>query len=265
MTTSANQRAAHLPQTSRADAERHSSAEYGALLAQVHALEPHHWAAQTDCTEWTVRELVAHLAGASEDAVRMRVNLRHMTTAALRLRKPSDRDLAAHVCDLQLERRAGMSPADLQADLERWAAGAPRARRRQPALMRAVRLPALAGLRPGVRVSYALDVIYTRDLWLHRVDLARATGQEMPLSSAEGEVVAQVVRDLDAEWTGPAFELVLTGRGGGGWLVGEGAVAGRLEGDAVTVMRSLSGRHGDVPLDGPTGLADELRAARVVF
>ena len=97
MTTSANQRAAHLPQTSRADAERHSSAEYGALLAQVNALEPHHWAAQTDCTEWTVRELVAHLAGASEDAVRMRVNLRHMTTAALRLRKPSDRDLAAHV------------------------------------------------------------------------------------------------------------------------------------------------------------------------
>ena len=55
MTTSANQRAAHLPQTSRADAERHSSAEYGALLAQVHALEPHHWAAQTDCTEWTFK------------------------------------------------------------------------------------------------------------------------------------------------------------------------------------------------------------------
>lgn len=265
MTTSTTQRAAHLPQTSRADAEAHSSAEYAALLAQVRAFEPQHWSAQTDCTEWTVRDLVAHLAGASEDAVRMRVNAKHMTAAVLRLRKPSDRDLAGHVCDLQLERRAGMSPADLQADLERWAEDAPRARRRQPALMRAIRLPAFAGLRRGARLGYLLDVIYTRDLWLHRVDLARATGQAMPVSSAEGEVVAQVVRDLDAEWSGPALELVLTGRGGGGWLVGEGVVAGRLEGDAVTVMRSLSGRHGDVRLEGPTRLADQLRAARVVF
>ncbi|UUZ58494.1 maleylpyruvate isomerase family mycothiol-dependent enzyme [Nocardioides sp. B-3] len=265
MTTSTNQRAAHLPQTSRADAERHSTAEYAALVARVGAPEPEHWAAQTDCTEWTVRELVAHLAGASEEAVRMGVSAVHMTKAALRLRKPSDRDPAGHVCDLQIERRAGMSAEELRADLERWAAGAPRARRRQPRLMRAVKLPTFAGLRPGVRMSYALDVIYTRDLWLHRVDLARATGQPMPTSTAEGEVVARVVRDLDAAWTGPAFELVLTGRGGGSWLVGEGAVTGRLEGDAVTVMRSLSGRHGDVPLDGPTRLADELRAARVVF
>lgn len=265
MMTSIEQRAAHLPQTSRADAERHSSAEYGALLAQVRALDPDHWAAQTDCTEWTVRDMVAHLAGASEDAVRLGVNLRHMAGAVRRLRADDTRDLAGHLCDLQIERRAAMSTAELQADLERWAEGAPRARRRQPALLRAVRLPAFAGLRPGARLGYLLDVIYTRDLWMHRIDLTRATGQQMPTSTAEGEVVAQVVRDLDAEWIGPAFELVLTGRGAGGWVIGEGAVAGRLEGDAVAVMRSLSGRRGDVPLEGPTRLADELRAARVVF
>lgn len=258
-------RAAALPQTSRVAAEENATAEYAALLAQVRVLTPEDWAAQTDCTEWTARELVAHVAGASEEAVRTGRNLAHMGRAVGRLRRDSSRDLAAHVCDIQIERRAAMSTSELVADLERWAKDAPRARRRQPALMRTVPLPGFAGLRPGARLGYLFDVIYTRDLWMHRVDLARATGQPMPASSAEGEVVTQVVRDLDLEWTGPPFELALTGRGAGEWVVGEGQPAGRVTGDSVDVLRSLSGRAGEVRLEGPTRLADAVRAARVVF
>ena len=259
-------RAAHLAQTDPDAARAHAVAEYAALVAMVDELAASDWDRPTDCTEWRVRELVAHVAGACEEACRLPVMLRHQAVAlnGVRRGKGAMVDL---LCAAQIADRAGLSDADLAADLRRWAAGAPDGRRRQPGLLRRVPLPAFAGLRPGTRLSYLLDVVYVRDVWLHRVDLHRATGVEMPVTPAEDEVVAQVVRDLDLEWSGPAFTLVLTGRGGGRWVVGEGSPEAAVTEDAVALMRLLSGRSDECRLvsDGAPGPAEELRAARVVF
>jgi uncharacterized protein (TIGR03083 family) len=266
MTTTTAPRAAHLPQTTPHAARDHAVAEYAALVAMVDGLSATDWDRPTDCTEWRVRDLVAHLAGAAEEACRLPVMLRHQAAALNDVRRGRG-EMVDLLCTAQINDRADLADTDLAADLRRWAAGAPDGRRRQPGLLRRMRLPASAGLRPGARLAYVLDVIYLRDVWLHRVDLQRATGGEMPLSTAETEVVAQVVRDLDLEWAGPAFTLHLTGRGSGCWLVGEGTPVSAVTEDAVALMRLLSGRSDECTLacEGDGSVAERLRGARVVF
>jgi hypothetical protein len=89
-------------------------------------------------------------------------------------------------------------------------------------------------------LGYLIDIILTRDPWMHRMDLAAATGRAPHLTDDhDGVIVADVV----AEWAGrhdAAYELRLTGPAGGSWHRGSGG--DRLELDAVDFCRILSGR-----------------------
>jgi hypothetical protein len=90
------------------------------------------------------------------------------------------------------------------------------------------------------RLGHVFDVILTRDTWLHRVDLARATERPLELTAAhDGRIVADVV----AEWArrhGEPFALHLTGPAGGRFVHGGGGP--ELSLDAVEFCRILSGR-----------------------
>jgi hypothetical protein len=82
-----------------------------------------------------------------------------------------------------------------------------------------------------------------RDYWMHRVDLTRATDQELVLSADhDGRIVADVV----AEWArahGEPFELVLDGPAGGRFVhVPGGQGVPELHLDAVDFCRILAGR-----------------------
>jgi len=83
-------------------------------------------------------------------------------------------------------------------------------------------------------------VILTRDTWMHRVDLAHATGR-LPVLSADHDGV--LVADVVAEWAGrhgqPCW-LVLTGPAGGVWSWGAGGPG--LELEATDFCRLVSGR-----------------------
>jgi hypothetical protein len=85
-----------------------------------------------------------------------------------------------------------------------------------------------------------MDRIYTRDAWMHRIDLARATGRPLVLTpDHDGRLMADVV----AEWAsahGRPFRLVLTGPAGGAWTDGDGGAGLTL--DAVEFARTASGR-----------------------
>jgi hypothetical protein len=87
--------------------------------------------------------------------------------------------------------------------------------------------------------GYLLDVILTRDPFLHRVDITRATGTPMHADAGhEGVIVDDVVQ----EWAGrhgAAYQLVLTGPAGGRWNRGD---AEPVELDAFEFCRMLSGR-----------------------
>lgn len=92
----------------------------------------------------------------------------------------------------------------------------------------------------GLRsVGYLMDCIYTRDAWMHRIDLARATGRELVVTADhDGRLVADVVREWARAHAQP-YRLVLTGPAGGAF----GAAHGRhLELDAVQFCRAVSGR-----------------------
>jgi len=101
------------------------------------------------------------------------------------------------------------------------------------------------GIRP---LGYLMGRIYTRDAWMHRVNLARATGRELALSAEhDGRIVADVV-DEWAGLHGEPFRLTLTGLAGGTFSQGVGGEAYAL--DAVEFCRRLSGRS---PGDGLLG------------
>ena len=155
----------------------------------------------------------------------------------------------------QVAERAGLSTAAL---VERFAAVAPgavKARRRTPAPMRsAVRFkqdPPFDAER--WQYGFLVDIIFTRDPWIHRADITRATGAEMTLTPEhDGRLVADVV----AEWArrhGRPFTLTLRGPAGGTYVSGTGGEV--IDIDAVELCWILSGR---APGDG-------LLATRVPF
>jgi hypothetical protein len=82
-----------------------------------------------------------------------------------------------------------------------------------------------------------------RDFWMHRVDLTRATGLKLVLTSEhDGVIVADVVNEW-ARAHGQAYKLILEGVAGGSFAQGQRGEAIRL--DAVEFCRVLSGRgHG---------------------
>jgi hypothetical protein len=98
--------------------------------------------------------------------------------------------------------------------------------------------------------GYLIDVILSRDPWMHRIDIARATGRDLVLTADHDGVL---VADVAAEWAerhGQACTLTLTGPAGGSWVRGTGGP--QLELDAVEFCRLLSGRgRGDGLLNIP--------------
>lgn len=219
-----------------ADWMRAAEEEYSRLLDLLRALEPGDWTRPTDCSEWDVRQLVAHLVGAAECMASVREAARQ---ARLGKRLRPGADSIDGMTAVQVQERADATPAELLAALEDAAPRAIRARRRLPAAVRALRVP--FGPPLGVRsVGYLMDRIYTRDAWMHRVDLARAAGRQPVLTADhDGRLVADVV----AEWArahGRPYDLRLTGPAGGSWSSGTGGE--QLELDAVEFARILAGR-----------------------
>ena len=69
-------------------------------------------------------------------------------------------------------------------------------------------------------IGYLTDVIYLRDMWMHRLDICRATGREMKLTPEhDGRIVALVMRDLGIKLQDQLGErwirVELTGPAGG--------------------------------------------------
>jgi hypothetical protein len=167
---------------------------------------------------------------------------------------------------VQVEKYDGWSPERLTAEYARLAPKAVRGRTRMPGLLRSramfePQLVAPPDTYEAWTFGYLVDVILTRDPWMHRTDITAATGAPLELTTDHDGVV---VDDVVHEWArrhGQACALELTGPLARRYAFGPGGQpAAQADGpsyviDAVELCRVLSGR----------GRGEGLLATRVPF
>jgi len=260
MMTTAPTPAASLPQTPPDEAAGLMTEQLAAYVGELRVLDPVEWSKPTDCSSWDVRQIAAHIAGALDESRHVTVLARHL----YRARKNRDLGLADAINEQQLADRTHRRGPEIVNEIERLT---PRAVRRRLKMPRAIRRMPVPGddLPAGSNLGYLFDVIYPRDVWLHRVDTERATGRRMQPTSGATAIVAQVVRDLARNWIEPTWVLDLGEFGR--WTVGTGQPIATVHSDAVDYLRLLSGRQGSPMLDmtGDADIKEHVLAARVAF
>lgn len=216
-----------------------AATEYGRVVDLLGSLDAAQWSTRTECPTWTVRDMATHMLGMTEMAASLREQRRQMSAA----RHRNDGLMIDALTALQVDEHRDMSAPQIVDRLSEQAPKAARSRRRTPGFIRRRRLGVpgeIDGREEVWTIGYLTDTILTRDPWMHRVDITRATGAEHVLTpDHDGVLVADVV----AEWAarhGEPFTLWLTGPAGGEWSRGRGGP--EIECDAIEFCRILSGR-----------------------
>jgi uncharacterized protein (TIGR03083 family) len=245
MTVTAEPRSPSIPHRT---AMRLAATEYQRFLELLRALRPEDWGKPTECPGWDVRAMAAHALGMVEMAASIREGRRQLKLARQRGGVPIDALTA-----LQVDERAGMTPAQITDRFAARAAKAARGRRRTPGVFRRRPMPVrqqVGDHEEAWTVGYLVDVILTRDPWMHRADIVRATGaNHVQTADHDGVLVADIVAEWAARHCQP-FTLRLAGPAGGIWRSGAGGPS--IELDAVEFCRLVSGRG------TPTGLLTTL-------
>jgi uncharacterized protein (TIGR03083 family) len=216
-----------------------AATEFDRMGAQLTALTQEDWARPTVCELWDVRRMAAHVLGMAEAQASFRQFAHDFRAAGKRTGGKMIDEMSA----TQVRERDAMTPAAIISRLAVVAPKAVRARRRTPALMRrAVRFkndpPFDAERWP---YGYLVDIIFTRDTWMHRLDISRAAERPMDLTARhDGRLVADVVSDWARRHAQP-FALKLTGPAGGEWRSGEAGE--RIELDALDFCWTVAARQ----------------------
>jgi uncharacterized protein (TIGR03083 family) len=227
--------ASAIPPIERDEAMSLSEVEYARFIELLRVLSPEEWSMPTDCPLWDVRAMASHVLAEAEAHASVR-EFMHQYWGA----KRTGPNFVDGLTATQVRDRAGVSPIDIIVRFERAAPASVRARRRMPQIIRSRTMLVDMTVMERWPLSYLFDIIFTRDPWMHRVDITRATGREMVLTHEhDGRIVADVV----AEWSrrhGKPFRLTLGGPAGGTFT--EGLDGEELELDAVEFCRVLAGR-----------------------
>ena len=242
-----------LPAIDRPTAKRLMATEYQRVIEQLRSLSDDEWRAPTCNTGWDVRALVAHMLGMVAMAASVPEQLRQMRAA-----KKHGGEFIDALTAIQVEKYDGWSQQQLVAEYERLAPRAVKGRCRTPGLLLRRTMPDDQPVAPPDvyerwTFGYLIDVILTRDPWLHRSDIAAATGRELELTADHDGVI---VDDVVGEWAarhGQPCTLTLTGPLQRQYSFGDGGSSYTV--DAVEFCRILSGR----------GAGEGLLAHRVPF
>jgi uncharacterized protein (TIGR03083 family) len=227
------------------EAMRIAAVENRKFADQLRSFEPSDWDRPTACVRWNVRALAAHVVGSAAGQASPREFVRQV-----RRGRPIVEEIGAEfwwdgMNELQVRERVDLTTQQLIAEWDSGSTKALRARTHLPrpiARLPLLKLPAPVGRQP---VAYLFDVGFTRDVWMHRIDLARATGKPLDLDpDHDGRIVADIV----AEWAGThnePFTLELHGPAGGHFR-SSGGGGENVDIDAIEFSRILAERaHGD--------------------
>jgi uncharacterized protein (TIGR03083 family) len=229
-----------IPRIDHDEAMRITAVEFDRMLAALRELDGADWTKQTDNDQWDVRAMVLHVLGAAEANGSLTENF-----GQLRRGKKLFKEIGGHhwvdgVNEIQIRDRADLTVGEIIERLEIAAPKAVRLRSRLPRPLRVIPVADLGEPVGRINLGYLMDMVYTRDMWVHRADLARATSRPMTLTAEhDGRIVADLVREW-ANAYGHAFVLELEGPAGGSYTAGTGGETLRI--DAVDFVRVLSGR-----------------------
>ncbi len=213
--------------------------EFARMVAHLRTLTAEDWGKPTVCELWDVRAMASHVLGMAEAQASVRQFAHDFRAAS----KRSGGKMIDAMTAAQVAERESMTPEAIISHLAKIAPKAVKARRRTPAVIRhAVRMKQDPPFDSEKwRFGYLVDTIFTRDTWMHRLDISRATGTSMVLTGPhDGRLVADVV----AEWArrhGQPFSLTLSGPAGGQWQVGDEGE--QLEIDALDFCWTVGSRQ----------------------
>jgi uncharacterized protein (TIGR03083 family) len=231
--------------TRRTDAAPVAVAVYGQLDDLLRTLSDQDWAAPTACPGWSVSDVVGHLIGAARGNASLREFTRQQVLGLHRRREFGGNPLDA-VNALQIADHAHLIDSQRADVLCGLVPDAVRGRMRLSAWVGAVSIPvsaggsAATGMPRTVNMGRLLEVVYTRDVWMHTVDIAEAIGHDLPMTAAANR---RIVQDVVIDWARrhrQPVDLVLTGPSGGRYRSGPAGPA--IELDAIEFCRILSGR-----------------------
>ncbi len=245
MTGSDLQDVTSIPRIEHQEAMAITEVENQRFADQLASFGPDDWSKPTDCALWDVRAVAAHVVGSAAAQISPREFIRQV-----RKGKPLRQEIGAKyfwdgMNEVQVRERAGLTADELRAMWDTDSARALRARTKLPrpiAKLPLLNLPAPIGRQP---LAYLFDVGFTRDGWMHRIDLAHSTGRAF---DADAEHDGRIIADIVAEWAGThgkPFTLELVGPAGGTFRAGTGGDTVRM--DAIECIRVLAER---VPGEG---------------
>jgi uncharacterized protein (TIGR03083 family) len=217
-----------------------AEAEYRRFADLLGRLQPDDWSKQTVNDDWTVKQLVAHNLGFAESNASFRVFAKSMRDGKKRAKEKGYDHFIHGTNEVQVEEREHLSTAELVERFNQMWPKALKGRRRFPPFLRWIPLdfgPVIGKQPIG---SYLMDRCFTRDTWMHRIDICRAVGVD-PVLTAEHD--GRIIEDMVAEWTNLydlSVTLHLDGPAGGTYVRGSGD--DELTVDAVEWIWILSGR-----------------------
>lgn len=228
-----------IPTVGHDEAMQLARVENERLLAVADGLTAREWSQPTDCPGWDVKSLLGHVLGMLELQADSDERMRQVKTATGIAEQTGGIRLHAMTA-LQVQEHAHLTPAALLRELHETS---PRALAARSSTTDALRAAPYAPQLPGENdwtIGYLFDLIFTRDPWIHRVDICRAINRDVELTPEhDGRIVADVV----SEWArrhGQPFTLALGGPAGDRFSAGSGGT--ELAVDAVEFCRILSGR-----------------------
>jgi uncharacterized protein (TIGR03083 family) len=215
----------------------------GDFVGFLEQLARDEWAAVTPCEPWTVKDVAAHLLGWCEALCSPRAMASQARRAVARRRR-FDNLLDAQN-DVQVEIGRTMTADEVLDRLRVMLPRAAKLRRRLGTSLHYV--PAYAKFLGGTfNLGYLMNSVFPRDLIVHTLDVAQATGRDAPM----GDAAARVAQDMLKDWarrTKADATVELTGPAGGSYVAGDGRRAS-IAGATGAVVHRLAGREPVQPL-----------------
>jgi uncharacterized protein (TIGR03083 family) len=237
-----------IPELLRCEAMAISAEELERFLELIESLSAEDWNRQTACTLWTVKDVVAHQAAHVSGFVSLRSFMSQLNPAMLRPYLKNGMSMLDAWNQSQVDLRRDSSPSELISEIRSKLQRSLSGRNRIPAMIRAPVLP-MPGLDQPRSMAYVFDLIYTRDMWMHRIDIATAVGRRIAFDDHhDRRMVALIVRDLAIKAArglqGRAALLRLKGPAGGTYRIGANTQPSAvLEMDILTFSALTSGRE----------------------